>query len=66
MCRTLELQRVGSAESFIVGNRLTHGSPVRPHLVAEFLDRSLADIPTSFPQRIIEETEEDLNEFVRP
>jgi hypothetical protein len=34
--------------------------------VAEFLDRSLADIPTSFPQRIIEETEEDLNEFVRP
>jgi N-dimethylarginine dimethylaminohydrolase len=34
--------------------------------LAEFPDRSLVEIPRgSFPQRIIEETEEDLNEFVR-
>ena len=33
--------------------------------MAEFPDRSLAEIPRGpFPQQIIEETEEDLNEFV--
>ena len=40
-------------------------TPDRSTQLAEFSDRSLAEIPRGpFPQRIIEETEEDLNEFV--
>ena len=54
-------------EEVIVGNPLNarFPSPDRSSQVAEFPGRSLADIPRGpFPQRIIEETEEDLNQFV--
>ena len=55
-------------EEVIVGNPLNarFPTPDRSAQVAEFHDRSLAEIPHGpFPQRIIEETEEDLSEFVR-
>ena len=55
-------------EEVIVGNPLNarFPTPDRSTQVAEFSDRSLAEIPRGpFPQRIIEETEEDLNEFIR-
>jgi N-dimethylarginine dimethylaminohydrolase len=55
-------------EEVIVGNPLNarFPTPDRSTQLAEFHDRSLDKIPRgSFPQRIIEETEEDLNEFVR-
>jgi N-dimethylarginine dimethylaminohydrolase len=55
-------------EEVIVGNPLNARFPTvdRSSQVAEFSDRSLAQIPRGpFPQRIIEETEEDLAEFVR-
>jgi N-dimethylarginine dimethylaminohydrolase len=55
-------------EEVIVGNPLhaRFPTPDPSTQVAEFPDRSLAEIPRGpFPQRIIEETEEDLNEFVR-
>jgi N-dimethylarginine dimethylaminohydrolase len=55
-------------EEVIVGNPLQARFPT-PDLstqLAEFSDRSLADIPRgSFPQKVIEETEEDLNKFVQ-
>ena len=55
-------------EEVIVGNPLKARFPT-PDLstqLAEFPDRPLSEIPRGpFPQRIIEETEEDLNEFVR-
>jgi N-dimethylarginine dimethylaminohydrolase len=54
-------------EEVIVGNPLRARFPT-PDLstrLAEFPDRSLAEIPRgAFPQRIIEETEEDLHKFV--
>jgi N-dimethylarginine dimethylaminohydrolase len=54
-------------EEVIVGNPLKARFPT-PDLstqLAEFPDRPLSEIPRGpFPQRIIEETEEDLNEFV--
>ena len=53
-------------EEVIVGNPLNarFPTPDRSTQVAEFPDRPLAEIPRGpFPQRIIEETEEDLNEF---
>jgi N-dimethylarginine dimethylaminohydrolase len=55
-------------EEVIVGNplRARFPTPDRSTQEAEFPDRSLAEIPRGpFPQYIIEETEEDLNEFVR-
>ena len=55
-------------EEVIVGNPLhaRFPTPDRSTQLAEFSDRSLAEIPRGpFPQQIIEETEEDLNEFVR-
>jgi N-dimethylarginine dimethylaminohydrolase len=55
-------------EEVIVGNPLNARFPTadRSTHLAEFHDRSLDKIPRGpFPQRIIEETEEDLNEFVR-
>ena len=55
-------------EEVIVGNPLNARFPTadRSSHLAEFHDRSLAEIPRGpFPQRIIEETEEDLNEFAR-
>ena len=55
-------------EEVIVGNPLNARYPT-PDLstqLAEFPDRSLADIPRGpFPQQIIEETDEDLSEFVQ-
>ena len=55
-------------EEVIVGNPLNARFPP-PDLstrLAEFPDRSLEEIPHGpFPQQIIEETEEDLNEFVQ-
>jgi N-dimethylarginine dimethylaminohydrolase len=55
-------------EEVIVGNPLQARFPT-PDLstqLAEFPDRSLAEIPRgAFPQKVIEETEEDLNEFVQ-
>jgi N-dimethylarginine dimethylaminohydrolase len=53
-------------EEVIVGNPLNarFPSPDLSTQVAEYPDRSLAEIPRGlFPQQIIEETEEDLNEF---
>ena len=55
-------------EEVIVGNPVGARFPT-PDLstqLAEFPDRSLAEIPRGpFPQRIVEETAEDLDEFVR-
>jgi N-dimethylarginine dimethylaminohydrolase len=54
-------------EEVIVGNPLGAKFPTadRSTQLAEYPDRSLADIPQgSFPQWIIDETEEDLNAFV--
>ena len=54
-------------EEVIVGNPLRARFPTadRSTQLAEFPDRSLEEIPRGpFPQRIIEETEEDLNAFV--
>jgi N-dimethylarginine dimethylaminohydrolase len=54
-------------EEVIVGNPLNARFPTADlsTRLAEFPDRSLADIPRgAFPQQIIEETEEDLNAFV--
>ena len=54
-------------EEVIVGNPLNARFPTADlsTRLAEFPDRSLADIPQgAFPQQIIEETEEDLNAFV--
>src|SRR5438876_4803105 len=71
---TLHMSRVWSCnewdqlEEVIVGNPLQARFPTadRSTQLAEFPDRSLAEIPRGpFPQRIIEETEEDLKELVR-
>ena len=54
-------------EEVIVGNPLRAKFPTADPStqLAEFPDRSLADIPQGpFPQWIIDETEEDLNAFV--
>ena len=55
-------------EEVIVGNPLNARFPT-PDVstqLAEFSDRGLAEIPRGpFPQQILEETEEDLTEFVR-
>src|SRR5215472_7149172 len=55
-------------EEVIVGNPLQARFPT-PDLssqLAEFPDRSLAEIPRgAFPSKIIEETEEDLEKFVQ-
>jgi len=55
-------------EEVIVGNPLNarYPTPDRSTQLAEFPDRSLAEIPRGpFPQQIIEETEEDLNGFAK-
>jgi len=54
-------------EEVIVGNPLRARYPTadRSTQLAEFPDRSLEEIPQGpFPQKIIEETEEDLSEFI--
>jgi hypothetical protein len=53
-------------EEFIVGNPLNARFPTRDPStqLAEFPDRPISDIPRgTFPQYVIDETEEDLNEF---
>ena len=55
-------------EEVIVGNPLNarYPTPDRSTQLAEFPDRSLAEIPRGpFPQQIIDETEEDLNGFAK-
>jgi N-dimethylarginine dimethylaminohydrolase len=55
-------------EEVIVGNPVgaRFPTPDRSTQLAEFPDRSLADLPRGpFPQRIVEETAEDMDEFVR-
>ena len=55
-------------EEVILGNPLNarYPTPDRSAQLAEFPDRSLAEIPCGpFPQQIIEETEEDLNGFAK-
>ena len=55
-------------EEVIVGNPVgaRFPTPDRSTQLAEFPDRSLAELPRGpFPQRIVEETAEDLDEFVR-
>ena len=54
-------------EEVIVGNPLRARFPTADlsTQMAEFPDRALQDIPQgAFPQRIIDETEEDLDQFV--
>jgi len=54
-------------EEVVVGNPLgaRYPTPDPSTRLAEFPDRSIADIPQGpFPERIIEETEEDLSAFV--
>src|SRR6202023_2345990 len=54
-------------EEVIVGNPLNARFPTadRSTQVAEFHDCSLSEIPRGpFPQKIVEETEEDLKDFV--
>lgn len=54
-------------EEVIVGNPLgaRYPNPDRSTLLAEFPDRSVEELPQGpFPARVIEETEEDLNDFV--
>jgi N-dimethylarginine dimethylaminohydrolase len=55
-------------QEVILGNPLNarYPTPDRSTQLAEFPDRSLAEIPRGpFPQQIIEETEEDLNGFAK-
>jgi RNase H-fold protein (predicted Holliday junction resolvase) len=55
-------------EEVIVGNPLNarYPTPDRSTQLAEFPDRLSAEIPCGpFPQKIIEETEEDLNGFAK-
>ena len=55
-------------EEVIVGNPLNarYPTPDRSTQLAEFSDRSLAEIPRGpFPQQIFEETKEDLNGFAK-
>jgi len=68
MSRVWSCNEWDQLEEVILGNPLRARFPMpdRSTQLAEFPDRSLAKIPRGpFPQRIIEETEEDLNEFVR-
>ena len=68
MSRVWSCNEWDQLEEVIVGNPLNarFPTPDRSTQVAEFPDRSLAEIPRGpFPQQVIEETEEDLNEFAR-
>ena len=68
MSRVWSCNEWDQLEEVILGNplRARFPTPDPSTQLAEFPDRSLAEIPRGpFPQRIIEETEEDLNEFVR-
>jgi len=67
MSRVWSCNEWDQLEEVIVGNPLhaRFPTPDRSSQLAEFPDCSLAEIPCGpFPQRIIEETEEDLNGFV--
>jgi hypothetical protein len=68
MSRVWSCNEWDQLEEVIIGNPLNarFPTPDRSTQVAEFPDRSLAEIPRGpFPQQVIEETEEDLNEFSR-
>ena len=68
MSRVWSCNEWDQLEEVIIGNPLNarYPTPDRSTQVAEFPDRSLAEIPRGpFPQQVIEETEEDLNEFAR-
>ena len=68
MSRVWSCNEWDQLEEVILGNPLNARFPTadRSSQLAEFSNRSLAEIPRGpFPQRIIEETEEDLNEFAR-
>src|SRR6516164_3607697 len=68
MSRVWSCNEWDQLEEVIVGNPLNARYPTRDRStqLAEFPDRSLAEIPRGpFPQQIIEETEEDLNGFVK-
>jgi hypothetical protein len=68
MSRVWSCNEWDQLEEVIVGNPLhaRFPTPDRSTQLAEFPDRSLAEIPRGpFPQQIIEETEEDLNEFIQ-
>jgi N-dimethylarginine dimethylaminohydrolase len=68
MSRVWSCNEWDQLEEVIVGNPLhaRFPTPDRSTQVAEFPDRPLAEIPRGpFPQQIIDETEEDLNEFIR-
>ena len=68
MSRVWSCNEWDQLEEVIIGNPLNarFPTPDRSTQVAEFPDRSLAEIPRGpFPQQVIEETEEDLSEFAR-
>src|SRR6476660_6108091 len=68
MSRVWSGNEMNQLEEVIVANplRARFPTPNRSTQLAEFSDRSLAEIPRgTFPQRIIEETEEDLNGFAK-
>ena len=68
MSRVWSCNEWDQLEEVIVGNPLgaRFPTPDRSTQLAEFPDRSLDEIPRgSFDQRVIEETEDDLNEFVQ-
>ena len=68
MSRVWSCNEWDQLEEVIVGNPLNarFPTPDRSTHVAEFPDRLLDEIPRGpFPQQVIEETEEDLNEFAR-
>jgi N-dimethylarginine dimethylaminohydrolase len=67
-CKVWSCNEWDPLEEVIVGNPLhaRFPTPDPSTRVAEYPDRPLSEIPRGpFPQRIIEETEEDLDEFVR-
>jgi len=68
MSRVWSCNEWDQLEEVIVGNplRARFPTPDRSTQLAEFPDRSLDEIPRgSFDLRVIEETEDDLNEFVQ-
>src|SRR4030081_832765 len=68
MSRVWSCNEWDQLEEVILGNPLNarYPTPDRSTQLAEFPDRSLAEIPRGpFPQQIIEETEEGLNGFAK-
>jgi N-dimethylarginine dimethylaminohydrolase len=68
MSRVWSCNEWDQLEEVIVGNPFNARFPTadRSSQVAEFSSRSIAEIPQGpFPQQVVEETEEDLQEFIR-